>query len=141
MEQSIELEYSHFGTESVFFKITFNTPMGSNYVDPQEHFSSTYIGDLKNMSEHILDGISNDSSVIKTGCMEPLFNISIYRFSEETDLYILQVELDTRKILLNMPGDSGPSLSITVHRSSLMDIAKYFIKIVEEYELKFNNCI
>lgn len=135
VEQSMQLEFSHFGTESVFFEIKFNTPIGNIYVDPKKHFSSTYIGDLKNISQHILDGLMNNLPVIKTGCMEPLFNISIYRFPEEKDVFTFRIELDLKKILNNEPNDSGPCLSLIVNRSSLEELAVFFNKIYQDYQL------
>ncbi|MEW6695991.1 MAG: hypothetical protein ACOY35_12645 [Bacillota bacterium] len=136
VEQSLEIILSHFKNESVYFTIKFNTPIGNIEVNPEKHFSFVFIDDIKYIKEDIKEGLNKDLPVIKVGCMESLFDISIHKNPEEENSFTFRIGIDLRKVLYNKPNFDGPCLTITVNRKSIEELVKYFEEIIKKYDNK-----
>lgn len=137
LDQSIDIDFSHFRDESVYFSIKFNSPIGAIVVDPKIHYSFAYIGDMDNIVDIISNGLRNNLRVIRAGCMEPLFTIEIIRSEIDDDIYEFIFMLDLGKVLNNKPSHNGPCISLTVQRG----FVEQFIRFLKNIARQYNNGI
>jgi hypothetical protein len=141
----IEITFSHFQTELIYFYIRYDTPAGAIIIDPDKHFSYCMNLDLDNMASTIRDGLKNSLQKIMAGCMEPLFDIEILRQSNDittSEIGHLNVEyveflftltIDMAKIFSGTTTNSNISITMIVDRACLEEFVSFLVEISNRY--------
>lgn len=141
----IEISLSHFHSEAIYFNIRFDTPVGTIIIDPEKHFSYCMNLDLDNIASTIREGLKNNLQKIVTGCMEPLFDIEILRYSIDTPSseighlnveyaeFLFTLTVDIAKIFSGTTTNSNVCVTMIVDRATIEEFVSFFVKIRNRY--------
>ncbi len=150
----IEVTFSHFVEEAVYFIISFETPAGTILVDPKLHYSYGVIHDMDYFIDSIsawIEWLKKDSKIfyidgyeqylkyqsekVSVGSYEQLFSIEMIKSHSDKERLFFTMSVYAAKILSGTSRNGCFSAAFIVDREALEDLVEFFKGIKRLYEL------